>query len=100
MSRLVDLIDAYRDAHGSPSEASVARAIGAAPQTVNSWRNRGIRELPEVEIMQRLATYLGVPYRTVLEAALVDAKYASTEEYPAPEAPEPVRPVRRRRRRA
>lgn len=92
MSRMVDLIDIYRDTHGRPSEASIARAIEVAPQTINSWRNRGIRELPDVAIMERLAIYLNVPYRAVLEAALVDAGYASPDDYPAPERPAPQSP--------
>jgi len=36
MSRLLAIIDAYKDAHGQPSDASLARAIGVKPQTLNA----------------------------------------------------------------
>lgn len=84
MSRLIALIDEYRDTHGAPSESSIARAIGVTPQVINSWRHRGIRELPEVATMRRLAAFLGVDYvDVVLRAALVDAgKMDAAEAYP------------------
>jgi transcriptional regulator with XRE-family HTH domain len=75
VSELVALIDDYRDRHGQPSEASISRAIGAAPQTVNSWRNRGIKEMPRPDLLQRLAEFLRVPLETVVLAAARDAGY-------------------------
>lgn len=73
MSQLIRLIDAHRAANGMPSEASIARAIGVAPQTLNSWRNRGIRELPSRDTLKALAQLLRVDFEsTVLKAALVD----------------------------
>ena len=75
MSQLLALIDDYKDRHGQPSDASIARAIGVAAQTVSSWRSRGIRELPARETMVRLADFLRVPYDDVLRAALVDIGY-------------------------
>lgn len=79
MSQLLAIIDAYKDAHGQPSDASIARAIGVAPQTISSWRKRGIREAPDVTALKRLAELVQLPYENyVLQAALVDAGYRDT----------------------
>lgn len=75
MSELLAIIDGYKDRHGQPSDASIARAVGVAPQTISSWRQRGIRELPARETMLRLADFMRVPYDDVLRAALVDIGY-------------------------
>lgn len=73
MSRLLKLIDEYRDAHGQPSDASIARAVGIAPQTISSWRQRGIRQLPDRDTLRELARLLSVDYETVvLRAVLID----------------------------
>lgn len=73
MSQLLRILDEYRDAHGQPSNASVARAIGVAPQVISSWRSRGIKEPPDPKTLRRLAEFMGVPYRDyVLAAVLVD----------------------------
>lgn len=80
MSRLLALIDDYKDRHGQPSDASIARAIGVAPQTISSWRKRGIRELPESDTLRRLATFIGVPIRTVYLAVGVDANFVSVSD--------------------
>lgn len=80
MSRLVDLIDEYKDTHGAPSDSSIARAIGAKPQTISSWRTRGIKEPPSVETMRNLARLLAVDYESVvLRAALLDAGWIAEE---------------------
>lgn len=85
VSHLIDLIDAYREKHGRPSEASIARAIGVEPQTVNSWRNRGIKELPAIETLKRLAAFLGVDYeQVVFRAAAMDAGWLSEPKAEAP----------------
>lgn len=74
MSRLVAIIDEYKDKTGQPSDASISRAIGVARQTVSSWRRRGLRDLPERDTLIELARLTGVDYETVvLRAALVDA---------------------------
>lgn len=74
MSRLVAIIDAYKDKHGQPSDSSIARAIGVKPQTVNSWRKRGIKEPPAREALRELARLTNLDYETqVLRAALLDA---------------------------
>jgi transcriptional regulator with XRE-family HTH domain len=82
MSRLVGLIDDYKDRHGQPSDASIARAIGIAPQTLNSWRKRGIRELPAPDTLRRLASFIGVAEQVTFYAAGVDAGYIIEPEVP------------------
>lgn len=73
--RLVALIDEYRDKHGQPPDASIARAIGVAPQTISSWRRRGIREMPNPETLRSLAAFLKVDESVTFYAAGVDAGY-------------------------
>lgn len=74
MSRLVAIIDAYKDQHGQPSDSSVARAIGVKPQTLSSWRKRGLKEPPARESLRELARLTRLDYETVvLRAALIDA---------------------------
>jgi transcriptional regulator with XRE-family HTH domain len=80
MSKLLGIIDAYKDTHGQPSDASIARAINVAPQTISSWRKRGIRDLPEPDTLRHLAAFVGVPPLTVVDAALIDAGYLTEEE--------------------
>ena len=87
MSELVRLVDEYKDSHGQPSDASVARAIGIAPQTLNSWRKRGVKEPPAVETLRAMARFFRLSYENVvLPAALVDAGWL--DHMPAPEPPE------------
>lgn len=79
MSQLLALIDAYKDTHGSPSDASIARAVGIAPQTLSSWRKRGIRELPQPDTLASLAGLLGVPHEEyLLQVALYDSGWRKT----------------------
>ena len=87
MSELLRIIDEWKDRHGQPSDASIARAIGVAPQTISSWRKRGIKEPPARETLRSLATYMGLPYEDyVLQAALVDAKWRDhMPEHPSAE---------------
>lgn len=73
VSELVRLIDDYRDAHGQPPDASIARAIGVAPQTISSWRVRGIKELPSDDALRRLAQLLRVDHEDyLLQVVLYD----------------------------
>lgn len=73
MSQLLALIDEYKDTHGAPSDSSIARAIGVAPQTISSWRKRGIKHPPNPETLRQLAALVGKDYeRVVLRAALLD----------------------------
>ena len=79
MSELLRIIDAYRDAHGQPSDASIARAIGVAPQTLSSWRRRGIKEPPAPASLKALADLVRLPYEDyVLQAALYDCGWRET----------------------
>lgn len=81
MSHLVALIDEYKDSHGSPSDSSIARAIGAKPQTVSSWRTRGISEPPNTVTLRNLAEFIARDYETVvLRAALLDAGWVDDDE--------------------
>lgn len=74
MSHLLALVDDYKDRHGQPSDASIARVIGVAPQTISSWRKRGIKDPPDHEALRNLAHLLSVDYESVvLRAALLDA---------------------------
>lgn len=80
MSRLVAIIDAYKDQHGQPSDSSVARAIGVKPQTLSSWRKRGIKEPPAREALRELARLTRLDYESVvLRAALMDAGWIEEE---------------------
>ena len=83
VSELLRIIDDYKDRHGQPSDASIARAIGVAPQTISSWRKRGIKEPPAVETLKRMAAFMRLSYEdVVLQAALVDAGWR--DAMPAP----------------
>lgn len=74
MSHLLAIVDAYKDAHGQPSDSAVARAIGVKPQTLSSWRTRGIKEPPAREALRALARLTRLDYESVvLRAALLDA---------------------------
>lgn len=81
MSRLVAIIDAYKDRTGQPSDSSIARAIGAAPQTVSSWRKRGIKSPPDINLLRNLAALAGVDFQTVvLRAVLLDVGWIDESE--------------------
>lgn len=83
MGHLLAIIDEFKDAHGAPPDSSVARALGIAPQTLNSWRKRGIKELPNKETLLKLASLTRRSYvDDVLPAVLLDIGYMT--EDPAP----------------
>lgn len=77
MSELIRLIDDYRDRAGQPSEASVARAIGVRPQTINSWRTRAPKYPLKRDTLERLAKMMGLPYKYVLHCSLYDTGWVS-----------------------
>jgi transcriptional regulator with XRE-family HTH domain len=93
MSKLLAIIDRYKDTHGQPSDASIARAVGVAPQTISSWRKRGIRELPARDTLIRLADFMRVDYADVLHATLVDTGYQAEQPRPVEEVGEDDRPA-------
>ncbi|QDP44163.1 immunity repressor [Gordonia phage JuJu] len=76
MSELWEIIQTHLDQTGV-REAEFARRIGTSPTTVNSWKNRGVRSLPERRLLQAVADEIdGVKYRDVLAAVLTDIGYA------------------------
>lgn len=68
------LIQSHLDRYGV-KEAEFARRIGTMPQTVNSWKKRGLKTLPERRLLQAVSEVTKVPYLVVLDAALVDSNY-------------------------
>jgi hypothetical protein len=81
VSRLIAIIDDYKDRTGQPSDASISRAIGVARQTVSSWRTRGLKKLPEQRTLRELARLTGRDFKTdVLQAALFDAGWYAEDE--------------------
>lgn len=89
MSQLIQIVDEYKDAHGGPSDSSIARAIGVAPQTISSWRRRGIRQLPDRETLKALAKLTGRDYAAeVIPALLHDIGYLSSDSTPPPPSTE------------
>ncbi|MDJ0006467.1 hypothetical protein [Gordonia alkanivorans] len=76
MSELWKIIQTHLDQTGV-REAEFARRIGTSPTTVNSWKNRGVRSLPERRLLEAVANEIpGVSYRQVLAAVLSDIGYA------------------------
>ncbi len=73
-SRLVELIDRYKSAHGV-SESELARRIGVTRENLRKWRTNGVRRLPEHTNLVATARVIGRPYREVLSAALFDTGY-------------------------
>lgn len=71
---LIRIVQAHMDKYGV-SEAEVARRIGTTPQTVNSWRNGEMKQLPRQRYLQALAELTATDYLTVLVAALIDINY-------------------------
>lgn len=85
MSRLFDLIDAYRVKQGGMSESAFARKAGIPKNTLNGWRNRGMVRLPDGEHPRAIADALGQDYdRVVLPAVLIDLGWLD------PDAPPPA----------
>ncbi|NKS56278.1 XRE family transcriptional regulator [Rhodococcus hoagii] len=78
MGNLFAIVADYLESTGV-REAAFARKIGAAPQTVSSWKHRGLRSLPRREWLVAIANRTGTPYETVLAAALRDAGYIDSE---------------------
>lgn len=74
MSQLWQIIQKHLDETGV-REAEFARRIGTSPTTVNSWKNRGVRNLPDRRLLQSVAEVTGVRYNDVLRAVLVDIGY-------------------------
>lgn len=87
MTELGKIIETHRDRHGHPPYASIARAIGVAPQTLDSWRNRGMRTLPRNKgPLRKLAVEVGLDYDIIAQAIAVDV--GLMDEMPDYEWPE------------
>lgn len=78
-SELYKIVQRHQDAFG-PSAAEIARRIGAQPQTVSSWKTRGLTKLPEKRFLVALAQLTHTPYGDVLTAALRDTGYLPERE--------------------
>lgn len=75
MGELWTIIQRHLDETGV-REAEFARRIGTSPTTVNSWKNRGVRSLPDRKLLDAVADVTGTKYSDVLRAVLTDAGYA------------------------
>lgn len=71
---LWSLIQAHLDEYGV-TDAEFARRMGVSPQTLNSWKKRGVRQLPSRDKLESVAELTRNTYSHVLDAALVDAGY-------------------------
>ena len=71
---LWSLIQAHLDEYGV-TDAEFARRMGVSPQTLNSWKKRGVRQLPARDKLEAVAELTRNTYSHVLDAALVDAGY-------------------------
>jgi len=79
---LWSIIQAHLDRYGV-YEAVFARRMGTSPQTINTWKVKGVKRLPERWLLEAVARETGTQYSAVLHAALVDTGYL----------PDPVTPV-------
>lgn len=79
MGALWSIVQAHLDRYGV-REAELARRIGTSPQTLNSWKLRGVREIPSEKLLRNLARVTGDPYPIVFLAASVDAERITREE--------------------
>lgn len=68
------LIQAHLDEYGV-TDAEFARRMHVSPQTLNSWKKRGVRQLPSRDKLDAVAELTRNSYAHVLDAALVDAGY-------------------------
>jgi len=78
MSHLWDIAQAHMDEYGVRA-AALARRMGTSPQTLDSWKNRGVRSLPSRALLEALARETRTPYEDVLAAALADIDYLPKE---------------------
>lgn len=75
MSEILRIIEEYKDAHGQPADAAVARALGLSPQALNSLKRRGgLHSLQgdQYSWLGQLAIITHLPYQYVLDCALYD----------------------------
>jgi transcriptional regulator with XRE-family HTH domain len=80
VGELMKLIQAHLDRYGV-SRAEFARRAGTTPQTVQNWKDRP-RTLPKAHHLRGVANVIGLPYETVLKAAMIDAGYSPNDSEP------------------
>lgn len=87
MGELWSIIQGHLDRYGV-REAEFARRMGTSPQTINTWKVRGLKRLPERWLLEAVARETMTPYVNVLHAALLDTGYSSdgVSGEPAPAA--------------
>lgn len=76
---LWQIIQKHLDDYGV-REAEFARRIGTSPQTVNSWKLRGVRSFPEKSLLVGVSNVTRRPYSEVLDAVLHDTGYLPKEQ--------------------
>ena len=88
------IIQKHLDDYGV-REAEFARRIGTSPQTVSSWKKRGIRSLPTKDLLVGVSDVTRQPYDVVLTAVLHDIKYLPNDvtAHSAPTNQAGVRPA-------
>ena len=59
------------DSGRARKDSSIARAIGVAPQTLSSWRTRGIKDPPSLTTLENLADFLSVDFESVVVPAVL-----------------------------
>lgn len=95
MGDLWSIVQRHIDAYGVRA-ATIAKRMGTSPQTLDSWKHRGVRALPSKRLLLALARETSTPYGEVLLAALHDAGYLPEERegddlQPAPIEVTPLR---------
>lgn len=78
------LILDYRKRNGV-TERAFSRTIHVSEGTVYQWRTRGLTQLPAREHIEEVARQIGIPYETVLRAAMADTGYTQDDVRHLPE---------------
>jgi len=78
MGYLYDIAQRHLDAYGVRA-AALAKRMGTASQTLDSWKHRSLKDLPEKWLLEALARETGTPYGDVLTAVLRDIDYLPGE---------------------
>jgi len=81
MSYLYDIAQRHLDKYGVRA-AALAKRMGTSPQTLDSWKHREPKRLPEKWLLEALAWETRTPYDVVLTAALRDIDYLPKERGP------------------
>lgn len=79
MSNLYAIIEAHYEKYGV-RPAEIARRMGTSPQTISSWKNRGLKHLPDKRLLEALSRVTGTPWEIVRDAALSDIGYLKEGE--------------------